>query len=299
MKNDLVQEKTRIACIGTGMMGAPVAAHLMRSGYHLTVHDRRQQIARPLLDSGAAWAKAIPDLSGEAQVIITTLGTPDNVREVYLGAGGLLETAREGSLLIDMTTSCPELAREIHARALERGIHVVDAPASGGQKGAIEGRLCIHAGGDEAACVRAGHILRAVGTTHHVGGPGAGQSMKLASLMGMAVNISGALETLAFARAGTLDLPACLECLSHGPGSSWALQSLAPRLVRDDAWSGPDLDSLLGEFTLARTHAHKKGIKVASLDTALDCLGRIRNELGAQPRTHEVLELLSTVSAGT
>src|SRR5436305_1630096 len=151
---------TRVGWIGTGVMGAPMCGHLMASGYPVTVFNRTRERARSLLERGAAWAESPQAVAQNADVVFTMVGFPDDVREVVLGPAGTLAGATRGSVLVDMTTSAPSLAREIHEAARARGVASLDAPVSGGDVGAREARLSIMVGGERGAFGRGGCALR-------------------------------------------------------------------------------------------------------------------------------------------
>src|SRR5665213_3044098 len=171
-----------VAFIGTGVMGRSMAGHLQRAGHPLHVHNRTAAKAQALLDAGAKWHDSAGAAAAEADVVITMLGFPKDVEETYFGPGGVLERARRGALLIDMTTSSPVLARRIAAAAAGRGMAALDAPVSGGDVGAKEARLVIMTGGDEEAFVRARPLLDLMGKNiARLGPAGAGQHCKMAN----------------------------------------------------------------------------------------------------------------------
>src|SRR4051794_32552495 len=153
----------RVGWIGTGVMGGPMARHLLDAGHELAVHTRTRERAAGLVSAGARWCETPQELAREAEAVVTMLGYPDDVREVVLGPGGVLAAMPSGALLVDHTTSEPSLAREIAAAAQDRGVDALDAPVSGGDVGAREARLVVMAGGGRAAFDRAGGLLAAYG----------------------------------------------------------------------------------------------------------------------------------------
>src|ERR687893_2917028 len=161
----------RIGFVGLGIMGKPMAKNLMDAGYDLTVHNRSPQKAQELGEQGATVAESPREVAHDSDIIVTMLPGPPEVREIVAGEGGLLENSREGSLIVDMTTSSPVLARELARYAGERGAGSLDAPVSGGDVGAIEGTLSIMVGGEEGDFERAKPLFEAMGdTVVHVGG---------------------------------------------------------------------------------------------------------------------------------
>src|SRR6185312_13341452 len=154
-----------IGWIGTGVMGGPMAGHLLDRGHDVAVYNRTRRRADSLLEAGAQWRDAPAEAARDADVVVTMLGTPADVREVILGSGRVLESMREGSLLIDMTTSEPSLAVEIHKAAKAKGVGALDAPVSGGDVGARNGTLVIMVGGDKEAFANARPVFEPLGKT--------------------------------------------------------------------------------------------------------------------------------------
>ncbi|MDP2300367.1 MAG: NAD(P)-dependent oxidoreductase, partial [Actinomycetota bacterium] len=188
-------ERPRVAFVGTGVMGAAMAGHLLDAGYPLVVFNRTREKAEVLFARGAWWAGSPGEAASRAEVTITMVGYPADVEEVYLGAGGIVERAPEGALLMDMTTSTPTLAVRIAEAASARGLLTLDAPVSGGDVGARSASLTIMAGGDGVAFERAMPLFEAMGKTYTLaGGPGAGQHTKMANQIGIAGTMLGLIE---------------------------------------------------------------------------------------------------------
>src|SRR5438874_9967623 len=168
--------KTRVGWIGTGVMGRWMCQHLVSKGYKATVFNRSKDKAGPLLELGAAWADSPQQLAQNADVVFAIVGFPKDVREVFLGSKGALAGAKPGTVLVDMTTSEPSLAREIYDAAKAKGVHSVDAPVSGGDVGAKNAALSIMVGGDKEVVEAIKPLFESMGKTIiHQGGPGAGQ----------------------------------------------------------------------------------------------------------------------------
>ncbi|MDT8273194.1 MAG: NAD(P)-dependent oxidoreductase, partial [Desulfomonilia bacterium] len=171
-----------IGWIGTGIMGSSMCANLMQAGYALRVHTRTQSRARPLIDAGARWCASPAEVVSGSEVVFSIVGLPRDVEEVFLTPSGLIPNAREGTILVDMTTSTPSLARNLYTLAIEKGVHVLDAPVSGGDVGAREGTLAIMVGGDREPYERILPLFKHLGRTiSHMGGAGAGQHTKMAN----------------------------------------------------------------------------------------------------------------------
>jgi 2-hydroxy-3-oxopropionate reductase len=207
----------RVGFIGLGIMGKPMAKNLMDAGYDLTVHNRSPHKAHELGEAGATVAESPGEVAQNSDVIITMLPGPPEVREIIAGEGGLLENSREGSLIVDMSTSSPVLARELARYAGERGVGILDAPVSGGDVGAIEGTLSIMVGGDEGDFERARPLFEAMGkTVTHVGPAGAGQVTKAANQVVVALTIEAVSEALVLGSAGGVSPEKILDVLSGG-----------------------------------------------------------------------------------
>ena len=198
-------------------MGKPMAKNLMDAGYDLTVHNRSPQKAQELGEQGATVAESPKEIARNSDIIVTMLPGPPEVREIVAGEGGLLENSREGSLIVDMSTSSPVLARELARYAGERGVGMLDAPVSGGDVGAIEGTLSVMVGGEEADFERARPLCGAMGeTVTHVGPTGAGQVTKAANQVVVALVIEAVSEALVLGSAGGVAPEKILEVLSGG-----------------------------------------------------------------------------------
>jgi 3-hydroxyisobutyrate dehydrogenase len=195
-----------LAFIGTGVMGRSMAGHLLRAGHKLHIYNRTREKAQTLLEGGAQWHDSAGSAAAAAQVVITMLGFPTDVEQSYLAPGGIVERAKSGTLLIDMTTSSPDLARRIAAAASKRGQAALDAPVSGGDIGAREARLVIMAGGEEADFARAKPLLELMGKNiARLGPAGSGQHCKMANQIAVAVGMVSWAEALAYARKAGLD----------------------------------------------------------------------------------------------
>jgi 3-hydroxyisobutyrate dehydrogenase len=258
-----------IAFIGTGVMGRSMAGHLMAAGHEVHVFNRTREKAKPLLDSGARWHDSAGGAAQEADVVITMLGFPRDVEETYLGPGGIVDRARKGSLLIDMTTSSPILARTISGAASARGLEALDAPVSGGDIGAREARLVIMVGGEPAAHERALPIFSVMGQNIALQGPaGAGQHCKMANQIAGAVGMVAWCEALAYARRAGLDPSRVHASISGGAAGSWALTNLGPRALRGDFAPGFYVKHIRKDIGIAVASAREMGLELPGLDCA-------------------------------
>jgi len=185
------QKEKIIGFIGTGVMGKSMAANLMKAGYQVVVYNRTKAKAQELIEKGAIWKDTVAEVAREADVIITMVGYPKDVREVYMGKNGIIENAKSGSYLIDMTTSSPRLAKEIYEAAKAKNLYALDAPVSGGDIGAREARLSIMVGGDAEAFEAMKPIFEVMGKNIVLqGGAGAGQYTKMSNQIAIASNMA-------------------------------------------------------------------------------------------------------------
>ena len=281
--------KSRIGFIGTGVMGLSMARNLMKAGYGLTVHNRTEHRARPLIDEGALWAPTPSDAAAGSDAVITIVGFPSDVESVYLGEEGILKGAAAGTLLIDMTTSSPLLAKRLYDEAGTRGMTMIDAPVSGGDRGAREGTLSIMAGGDEKAFEAALPLFRAMGGNVVLqGGPGAGQHTKMANQIAIASGMIGVCEALAYSERAGLDPSRVLDSISGGAAGSWSLSNYGPRILKGDFRPGFYIKHFVKDMELAVQSAHDMAFDLPGLDLAL----RLYRELLDQGRGEEGTQAL-------
>ena len=258
-----------IGFIGTGVMGRSMAGHLLRAGCKLHVYNRTKEKAQPLIDSGAQWHGDIASLAGQCNITITIVGFPTDVEQVYLSPGGLVASSRPGSILIDMTTSSPDLANRICEKAKLRDIATLDAPVSGGDTGARNATLSIMVGGNEDIFEKALPLFQLMGKNIVYQGPvGSGQHTKLANQVALAGNMVAICEALAYAKAVDLDPQKVLQSISSGAAGSWSLSNLAPRMLAGDFAPGFYVKHFLKDLRIAADVARKGSIAMPGLELA-------------------------------
>lgn len=258
-----------IGFVGTGVMGRSMASHLMKAGHAVHIYNRTRDKAQSLLDAGAHWHDSAGAVAAVSDVVITMLGFPTDVESTYLGSGGILEMARPGTLLIDMTTSSPLLAARIADAAAARGLQSLDAPVSGGDIGAREARLVIMVGGESAAFERAKPLFELMGKNIALlGAAGAGQHCKMANQISVAVGMVAWCEALAYARKAGLDPVAVHQSISGGAAGSWALTNLAPRALSGDFAPGFYVKHILKDMRIALESAAELKLELAGLAIA-------------------------------
>jgi 3-hydroxyisobutyrate dehydrogenase len=256
-----------VGFIGTGVMGAAMAQHLLAAGHPVYVFNRTRAKAEPLLGAGASWCASPGEVATRASVVITIVGTPVDVETVYLEPNGLVAQSRAGALLIDMTTSDPALAAKIAEAAREKSIHVLDAPVSGGDVGARNATLSIMVGGEAAAFDRALPILQRLGKTIvHQGPAGAGQYTKLCNQLAIASTMVSVCESMALANAAGLDPTRVLESITTGAASSWCLSQLMPRALRGDFEPGFSVTHFTKDLAIALGCAERLGLTLPGLE---------------------------------
>ena len=265
-----------IGFIGTGVMGRSMAGHLASAGYTLGVFNRTKAKAQSLLDAGAQWHDSAASVARAADVVITMLGFPTDVEQTYLGEHGVIAHARDGALLIDMTTSSPVLARRIATAAAQRGLQALDAPVSGGDIGAREARLVIMAGGEQAAFDRAQPILALLGANIALlGAAGAGQHCKMANQIAVAVGMVAWCEALIYARAAGLDPKAVHASISGGAAGSWAMTNLAPRALAENFAPGFYVKHILKDIRIAVQSADELKLELPGLKCAQELYEKV------------------------
>jgi 3-hydroxyisobutyrate dehydrogenase len=258
-----------IGFIGLGVMGKSMARHLLKAGYPLLVYTRTKEKANDLIEEGAVWKETVAELAKEADVVITMVGYPQDVEELYFGDEGILANAKEGSYVIDMTTSTPTLAEKIYQEAKKRNIYALDAPVSGGDIGARQGTLTIMVGGDEEVFSACKPILERLGTNIiHQGKAGAGQHTKMCNQIAIASNMIGVCEALAYAKRSGLDPLKVLESISQGAAGSWSLSNLAPRMLSGDFKPGFYVKHFIKDMKIALEEAEKMNLRLPGLELA-------------------------------
>ena len=271
MKNlqTITPQKTRIGFIGLGVMGRSMAGHILEKGYHLCVYTRTRSRAADLLEKGAVWGSSAGELAKQSDVIISIVGYPADVEQIYLGPDGILENAGAGTLAIDMTTSDPALALTLYNEGQKKEIHVLDAPVSGGDLGARNASLSIMAGGDEPVFTTALPLLEIMGKNIVYQGPaGSGQHTKMANQIAIAAGMVSVCEALAYAKRAGLKPEAVLASIGQGAAGSWSLNNLGPRMINQDFAPGFYVKHFIKDMNIAADSARSLGLETPGLDLA-------------------------------
>lgn len=260
---------TTIAFIGTGVMGASIVKHLLRAGHDVTIYSRTKAKAVPLLELGAKWADSPAEAARNKELIFTMVGYPQDVEEVYCGEIGILSTAKSGAIVVDMTTSEPSLAKRLYTLALEKGVHSIDAPVSGGDIGAQNGTLSIMIGGDEAIVASVRPIFELFGANIvYQGQAGAGQHTKMCNQIAIAGGMIGTCEAIIYGLKAGLTMEDVLISISSGAAGSWSLSNLAPRILKQDLEPGFYIKHFIKDMKIALDEAQQMNLQLPGLQLA-------------------------------
>ena len=251
----------QIGWIGTGVMGTSLVGHLLAAGHSVTVYNRTKAKAQAVLDKGALWADTPSSVAGKSQVVFTMVGLPSDVEEVYLGANGIMASANRGTVLVDMTTSSPSLAQRLVREGESKGLMVLDAPVTGGDVGARNATLSIMVGGNQKAFEQIKPLLEKMGKTIvWQGDAGTGQHAKMVNqtlITGMMLSMC---EGLLYARSAGLDVNRVLQSISGGAAASWALQNLAPRILKGDYAPGFYVEHFIKDMGIILDEAQRMNL---------------------------------------
>jgi 2-hydroxy-3-oxopropionate reductase len=282
---------TRVAFIGLGIMGAPIAANLQTAGCDVTGYNRSPGKAGELIAAGGREAASVAEAVRGAQIVFTMLPDSPDVTSVVLGENGVLAHAPADAVLIDLSTIAPDVAREVSERAAERGIDTLDAPVSGGERGAIDATLSIIVGGDVRVFDDAKPVLQAIGSTiTRVGPSGAGQTVKAANQLIVAGNLQLVSEALVYLGAQGVDLGAALRVLQGGLAGSTVLQKKGPTMIKREFAPGFRIDLHHKDLGIYTASAREAGVSTPLGQILAGLLGSAR-ALGLGGRDHSALLL--------
>ena len=260
----------KIAFIGIGVMGLPMAGHLLDAGHPLNVYTRSAHKAAPLLARGARVFEAIPPCVSSQEAVITMVGFPRDVEKVYLGPGGIIESAEPGALVIDMTTTSPALWQRIAKAAREKGLRPLDAPVSGGDTGARAASLAIMVGGEARDFEAALPLFEKMGKNIiHEGPDGAGQHTKMANQIAIAGAITGVAEAVRYGEAAGLDLEKMLATIATGAAGSWQMSNNGPKMVSGDYAPGFFIKHFIKYLRIAHEEGQARQLELPILKETL------------------------------
>jgi len=289
--------KTRVGWVGTGVMGRWMCQHLMTKGYPAMVYNRTKDKAKPLLDAGAAWADTPRAVAERSDVVFAIVGFPRDVREVFLGTSGALAGSKAGTVVVDMTTSEPSLAREIYDAAKPKGVAAVDAPVSGGDVGAKNAALSIMIGGDEDVVTALRPLFECMGKTIVYQGPaGAGQHTKMVNQILIASNMVGVCEALLYGYKAGLNLETVMQSVSVGAAGSWSLSNLGPRIMARNFEPGFFVEHFIKDMGIALAEAERMNLALPGLALAKQLYEAVRAQGYGRKGTHALMLALEHLS---
>ncbi|MCI0498625.1 MAG: NAD(P)-dependent oxidoreductase [Planctomycetales bacterium] len=285
--------KEKIAFIGMGIMGAPMAQNLLKSGYPLTVHTRTKSKAQAILEAGAAWADTPAQAARNADVVITCVTDTPDVEKVLLGEHGVIETARKGAVCIDMSTISPEATQEMAAALKKKGVQLLDAPVSGGQIGAIEARLSIMVGGSKETFEKVRPILETMGKTVTYCGPvGYGQMTKLANQVMVIHTIMSIAEGLCFAEKAGLDMQTTYDVTCGGAAYSHSLKVLGAKILAGDMKPAFRVDLQIKDLRLVMDFAKKISQPLPGTKLAMELLEKLSEQGRGKDGTQALMDVI-------
>ncbi len=288
MDKDLI-----VGFIGTGVMGRSMASNILNGGYKILVNNRTKESADTLVEKGAVWKDSIADLAKDADVIITIVGYSNDVENIYFREDGILNNCKKGTIVIDMTTSKPSLAQRIFNEAKAKGISALDAPVSGGDVGARDGKLTIMVGGEKEVFEKVSPLFKLMGTSVNLlGAAGAGQHTKMSNQIAIASNMIGVCEAMVYAKRAGLDPEKVLMTIGGGAAASWSLSNLAPRMIKGDFEPGFYVKHFVKDMKIALEEAENMGIKLLGLELAKSLYDELVEDKKENKGTQVLYELL-------
>ncbi len=274
-----MSELKKIGFIGTGIMGAAMAGHLMDAGFEVSVYNRTKSKAQKLIERGARWCETAGECAKGQDVVITIVGYPKDVEQVYLSAGGIVDSAKNGAYLVDMTTSSPIVAEKIYNAAKLKNLHAVDAPVTGGDIGAKNATLTILVGGDEQDFDALKPVFEVLGKNIvYEGGAGAGQKTKACNQIAIAGTLAGVCEAFAYAKMSGLDIEKVYAAISSGAASSFQMSGVVRKGLDDDFKPGFMLKHLAKDLAIGVETATAYGKTLPILSMVLHELRKMEEE---------------------
>ena len=294
---DISPKITRIGWIGTGVMGRSMCQHIMNKGFSMTVYSRSREKAVSLVESGARWAASPEEVAKSSDMMFTIVGFPKDVREVYFGENGIFKGIRQGSIVADMTTTKPELAREIYAFAKNLGVSAIDAPVSGGDVGARNASLSIMAGGDKDAVDAVMPLFEAMGRKIvYQGGAGSGQHCKMCNQIVIAGTMIGVCESLIYAHKAGLNIEVMLSSIATGAAACWSLDNLAPRMMRREFDTGFFVEHFIKDLGIALDEAENMNLCLPGTALAKQLYLSVKAHGGARLGTQSLMLALENMN---
>ena len=282
----------KVGFIGTGVMGSSMVRHLLNADYDVNVFNRTKEKALPLVDEGAVWQDSPAEVAKKSDVIFTIVGYPTDVEEVYFGDKGIFEVLSEGKIVVDMTTSTPELAVRISEKAGEMKVKSLDAPVSGGDLGAKNGTLTVMVGGDETAFETVRPLFEAFSGSLNLFGPaGSGQHTKMVNQIMVAGTMTGITEMLVYAKAAGLKLEEVIKTVNGGAAQNWSLGNYAPRIITEDYSPGFFVKHFVKDLKIVLDEAAKMNLDLPATKQAYDLYEMLQDKGHGDDGTQALIKL--------
>ena len=258
-----------VGWIGTGVMGKSMCAHILNAGYQIYVYNRTKEKANELVDKGANWCSNPKEVAEKSDIIFTIVGFPQDVEEVYFGDEGILESIKAESIIVDMTTSEPSLAQKIYSEAKKIGVSSLDAPVSGGDIGARNGKLAIMIGGDRETYEKVLPFFKLMGENiSYMGKDGAGQHTKMSNQILIASTMIGTVESLLYAYKAGNDLDEVIQVIGKGAAGCWSINNLGPRIAKGNFEPGFFIKHFVKDMGIALKEARIMNLSLPGLALA-------------------------------
>lgn len=283
----------KIGFIGVGVMGGPMVLNLMKKGFDVSIYTRTKSKAEGVIAAGAHWCDTIADCAAGRDVVITIVGYPKDVEEVYFSEKGILNSADKGTILIDMTTTSPRLSERIYAAAKEKGMTALDAPVSGGDVGAQKGTLAIMVGGDRDAFDKMHDVFAAMGTNiRYQGGAGCGQHTKMANQIAISGCVAAVCEAIAYAKRCGLDPQDMFDAISTGAAGSWQLTNNGQKIINGDYAPGFYVKHFIKDMNIALDEAQARDLDLTVLHMVRDKYDELAAQGGADEGTQALIKVI-------
>ena len=283
----------KIGFIGVGVMGGPMVLNLMKKGFDVSIYTRTKSKAEGVIAAGAHWCDTIADCAAGRDVVITIVGYPKDVEEVYFSEKGILNSADKGTVLIDMTTTSPRLSERIYAAAKEKGMTALDAPVSGGDVGAQKGTLAIMVGGDRDAFDKMHDVFAAMGTNiRYQGGAGCGQHTKMANQIAISGCMAAVCEAIAYAKRCGLDPQDMFDAISTGAAGSWQLTNNGQKIINGDYAPGFYVKHFIKDMNIALDEAQARDLDLTVLHMVRDKYDELAAQGGADEGTQALIKVI-------
>lgn len=281
----------RVGFIGIGIMGKSMVLNLLKAGFKVDVYTRTRSKADGVIAAGAVWRDTIGECVKDKDAVITIVGYPKDVEEVYFGEQGILNCAAKGACVIDMTTTSPKLAAKIYEAAAQKGLHAIDAPVTGGDAGAKAGTLTILAGGDKEAFERCMPLFEAMGKNiRYFGKAGSGQHAKMANQIAIAGSVAGAAEAVAYVKAAGLDVSEVLDAISTGAAGSAQMSNVISKGAAGDFNPGFFVKHFIKDMKLADEESTDRNVRLEVLEKVLSMYEALEKDGAGDLGTQAILK---------